>query len=275
MREHTFDAHGVVINYAEGASSGPPLLFLHGFTFHWRHIRSVLPFFTPEWHVFASDMRGHGKSGRAERYRLVDYAVDSIALLREQIGEPAVLVGTSLGANVAAVIAWTAPELVQAIILEDPTIFNYPPSETEELATWEELRRLLDDISELAAIIRADRSLVALRRAVALRNPNNHEVALRSRALHLHRLDPRAIDEAVTGGDLDGYEPDFGAITCPVLLLRADPSVGSLCSDRGLKTAREQIADLTVVEMSGAGHVIRATHPLEFVRRTTTFLDTI
>ena len=67
------------------------------------------------WHVYAPDLRGHGASSWTPgRYRLWDYAADMVSLLERVIGEPAVIVGHSLGGEVAIIVASERPDLVRA-----------------------------------------------------------------------------------------------------------------------------------------------------------------
>ena len=64
MKETAFDTGKVRINYAEGPSSGPPLVLLHGGSAWWQDFTPIIPDLASHWHLFAPDLRGHGKSGR-------------------------------------------------------------------------------------------------------------------------------------------------------------------------------------------------------------------
>ena len=75
----------------------------------------------PEWHVFACDLRGHGRSGHvADRYLMADYIADTVAFVRGVLTEPAVLIGSSLGGLIALGVGAAVPELVRAVVLLDP-----------------------------------------------------------------------------------------------------------------------------------------------------------
>ena len=51
------------INYAEGPmTTVPPLLLIHGISGRWQDWSRVFDGFAADWHVFAIDLRGHGKS---------------------------------------------------------------------------------------------------------------------------------------------------------------------------------------------------------------------
>ena len=64
LSEKSFDTGELPLNYAEGPTSGPPLVLLHGLTGWWHAWEPCLPQLTPTWHVYAVDLRGHGQSGR-------------------------------------------------------------------------------------------------------------------------------------------------------------------------------------------------------------------
>src|SRR5438105_3003174 len=77
LTEHTFDTGTVTINYAEGRSGGPPLVLLHGGSTRWQSSLPIIPELSRHWHLYAPDLRGHGKSGRTPgRYRLEHYVAE-------------------------------------------------------------------------------------------------------------------------------------------------------------------------------------------------------
>ena len=67
LTEKTFDAGEIVINFAEGEAAGPPLVMLHGSTLRWQTFGNFIPTLEQSWHIYACDLRGHGKSGRASQ----------------------------------------------------------------------------------------------------------------------------------------------------------------------------------------------------------------
>ena len=108
------------INVAEGPRSGPALLALHGGSSRWQAYEALLEPLAHRWHIFAPDLRGHGASSWTPgRYRLWDYAADMISLLERVIGEPAAIVGHSLGGEVAIIVAAERPDLARAVIAID------------------------------------------------------------------------------------------------------------------------------------------------------------
>ena len=124
MNERMFGTSaGVGLHLASAREGGPPVLLLHGVTRRWQDWLTVLPGLAPRWQAFALDLRGHGKSDRTPgAYRIADYVPDVVDFLRRGLDEPAIVIGHSLGANVAAAAAAEAPERVRALVLEDPPL---------------------------------------------------------------------------------------------------------------------------------------------------------
>jgi pimeloyl-ACP methyl ester carboxylesterase len=93
LKEHSFKAGPVTLNYVEGPETGPPLVLLHGGSARWQAFESIMPELAARWHLYGPDLRGHGQSGRAAAngYRLQDYSADIVAFLRAQVQEPAML----------------------------------------------------------------------------------------------------------------------------------------------------------------------------------------
>ncbi|MGA5225772.1 alpha/beta fold hydrolase [Streptomyces koyangensis] len=97
------------------APAAPTLVLLHpGWTDHalWSE---VVPLFAARHRVIAPDARGHGASANASRpFRQCD---DLAALLRHLGTGPAVLIGCSMGADLAVATALEHPDLVRALVL--------------------------------------------------------------------------------------------------------------------------------------------------------------
>lgn len=116
INEQAFHTGVVTINYAEGPPSGPPLVLLHGGSARWQSFDTIIPDLAVRWHLYAPDLRGHGKSGRVQgHYRLQDYAEDIIAFLQQCLSEPVYLIGHSLGGMVALLVAAQCPDYVRQL----------------------------------------------------------------------------------------------------------------------------------------------------------------
>lgn len=89
VRERLFETGTVVINYAEGPPTGPLFVIRHGGSTRWQYASAFIEALLPRYHVYAPDLRGHGKSGWAPgSYRLRHFAVDIAAFISDVAGEP-------------------------------------------------------------------------------------------------------------------------------------------------------------------------------------------
>lgn len=121
LSEKFFDTGEVVLNYAEGPDNGPPLLLIHGFPRWWKDFQPIIPELSKNYHVFALDLRGHGKSGRVKgHYTLRDYSRDITALLENLIQRPVILFGHSLGGWISLMVASKEPAIGALIIGDSP-----------------------------------------------------------------------------------------------------------------------------------------------------------
>ncbi|MBK9926742.1 MAG: alpha/beta hydrolase [Anaerolineales bacterium] len=91
-------------------------------------VRSEYRFLVPElvkagYRVVTMDVRGHGETSTGwDDYSVVGIGDDILALIRELGGEPAVIVGASVGGGAAIWSAVEAPDLVKGMILVDPFV---------------------------------------------------------------------------------------------------------------------------------------------------------
>ena len=116
FREASFDTGKVVLNYAESPAAGTALVMLHGGAGRWQLYSGMLAELAERCHVYAPDLRGHGRSGWVPwGYTILEYVEDISAFLREVSG-PAVLMGHSLGGIIAVATAQACPDLVRALI---------------------------------------------------------------------------------------------------------------------------------------------------------------
>jgi pimeloyl-ACP methyl ester carboxylesterase len=81
-------------------------------------------------------------------------------------------------------------------------------------------------------------------------------------ATSLHQLDPDMLAAVLKGpaSMVEGYEPEvlLPAITCPVLLMQADPAQGSALPDDEVKLALKLLRHATHVRMDGLTHALHA-----------------
>jgi pimeloyl-ACP methyl ester carboxylesterase len=118
---------GVTLNVMERPGSGTPVVCLHGIWDWWRYFR---PLVTDDGtlsgrQLVMLDLRGHGESSKPDdpsEYGWDDYAADVTALIRQEGYARVTLLGHSLGALTALLVAAELPERVETLILEDPPL---------------------------------------------------------------------------------------------------------------------------------------------------------
>jgi 3-oxoadipate enol-lactonase len=101
-----------------GSPDRPAMVLLHGASADgdtWEEFAGRFG----DWHRIAPDLRGHGRSPRAEAYSFDLFADDLHGLLDAFDVEQAVLVGHSMGGVVAYRYAERHPERVAAMVLEE------------------------------------------------------------------------------------------------------------------------------------------------------------
>ena len=284
MREEAFrTAAGMMLNVADDGRPAPPVLLLHGVTRRWQDWLCVFPHLLGRWRAIGVDLRGHGQSDRAVgAYRIADYVPDLVDFLRFGLDEPAIVIGHSLGGNLAAAVAAEAPDRVRALVLEDPPLGMAGPrlAETPFLETFHIfIRHAGSDrpITEIADAL-ADARVTppgcdSPVRLGEVRDP----VSLRFTASCLKCLDPGVLGVPIDGRWLDGSDIDstLRRIECPTLLIQADTTFGGILPDREAIEAASLIRDCLHVKLPGLGHNIHTGATEAMIRLVVPFLASL
>jgi pimeloyl-ACP methyl ester carboxylesterase len=157
---------------AASAQPGRTLVLLHGLASNltrWSEFVEQTSL-TARWNVLRVDLRGHGDSPTRGRIGLERWCGDLAAILDREAYSRAVLVGHSLGAQVALQFAARYPERTAGLILIDPLFQQALHGQ----ATW---------LARLAPVFRVGAALVRALNAIGLQRA------------HLAPLDLRELDE--------------------------------------------------------------------------------
>ena len=251
------EANWVRLHYTRTGGEKPPLVLAHGVTDDGRCWTPVAEALAPDYDVVMVDARGHGCSDAPEGgYDPATQAADLDGLIAALgLRRPAVL-GHSMGAATALVLAGTFPDTLGAILLEDPPAWWLEQPDTPDWAAFLERRRR--QLFERKCQGRDE--LVVERRA---ESPHWTEAELVPWAeaklrvsLHvLEVLDPRMparVDWAV-----------LRRIACPALLITADPARGGIVTAEATAALRGLVPHVRVAHVSEAGHNI---HRDQFAR---------
>jgi len=250
-----------------GPAGAPLLLLIHGVTRCGQEWEQLIPPLARDWRVTALDQRGHGASPRAESYLVMDYVDDAVQLVREELREPVVVLGHSLGAMVAAALAAEAPEFVRGMVLEDPPYhtmgnrINGSAWQAQFQGMHEAARRggTVEELTDSLAGIWIPTKDGGVKRLGELRD----RASLQWSATCLAQLDPEVLTPIIEGRWLDGYETAdiLPRISCPVLLLQGDPSAGGALTDEDARFALHHMTHCRLQRFPGVSHQIHRTQP--------------
>lgn len=131
MQERVINVEGGTLHYFTNGKSGRPLFFLHGAGLDHRMFAAQYPAFDQEYTLFAWDARGHGRSAGAQGFSVDLLVKDLLAVLDHEGIDRAMLIGQSMGGNLAQEVALRHPERVDALVVIDATRNN------QRLLSWE------------------------------------------------------------------------------------------------------------------------------------------
>ncbi|HEV7711637.1 MAG TPA: alpha/beta fold hydrolase, partial [Asanoa sp.] len=120
----------IVLRYFdEGDPAAAPVVLLHGggsSAATWDRFAAALV--AAGRRTIAVDLRGHGGSSRAASYPLAGFADDITGLLDGLGLDRVALVGHSLGAHAASLVAQRQPDRVTHLVLEEPPVPSRGPA---------------------------------------------------------------------------------------------------------------------------------------------------
>ena len=257
--------NGVSLHIAEdGNPDGPVVMFLHGITSCTDTWDWALPDLVADHRVLRLDFRGHGDSSRAPgTYSFANCLADAIAACEQVVGGPSVLVGHSLGGGTAAALAQQRPDLVRAVVLEDPAIFTgtLTPDDGEPNALVGVFAMMRETIPMLqAGGVTVDALVGILEQSPSLDGglfkDSLHADAIHAMAVAMLQLDASVLDPVLSGQMDHVYDPN-SPIPVPGIVLAGDeasPDTIVRAPEKALLAQHSPQLDVRVV--AGAGHLI-------------------
>jgi len=259
-----------------GDSGAPTFIYLHGWGDSGATFQFVVDALQNDWHVVAPDWRGFGRSVvECSSYWFPDYLADLHALLDVYSpGEPARIVGHSMGANVAGLYAGAMPENVRAFV----NVEGFGLTDSDSNAAPQRYRQWLEQSQSLPVFsVYQDRHVLATK--IAKRNPRMSAaqadfvarewgVEKEDGQLHLRADVRHKLPNPVLYRRAEA-EACWRAITADVLLVSGGASYLALDS-------RQEEADTwpraSTVEIPGAGHMLHFEKPTELALVLEAFL---
>lgn len=252
-----------------GLPDGPPMVFLHGLTDSGAGWPGAERHWGPTYSVLALDQRGHGTSPRFTDDQLRGHPgevmVDDAIAVLEQLDEPVVLIGHSLGGAVALTVGVRRPDLVRGLVLEDPAPLG-PDDPQQDPARGAEF---LDGL-RAGREARDDEKLFEVRRAAHPDWPED-ELLVTGRAEQ--QVDVRYLAH----GDLKPttrWPVLFAQVRVPTLLVtgdRLDEVVVTEELERGILDLGNPAVE--VVRLAGAAHCVRREAPEAYYATVDAFLS--
>ena len=226
----TFHHDGIDLHYERhGSPDGLPVVLLHGLSSCGATYVELLAALGDRVDAYTLDFRGHGQSARASgTYVGAKYSADVRAFLAQVVGRPVFLAGHSLGGVHTFSVAQSSPELVRGAFCEDPPLYFCYQDNFEASPYAKVFPKVRDAMRALKATnptreqVRSD---IAAQPSPCGGFTADHstDAAMEARVDAFLGCDPDVWDRAITGGALDGYDPDR-PVTVPLTVLRADPA---------------------------------------------------
>lgn len=260
-------ANGVRLHYTRTGGDKPPVVLAHGVTdsgLCWAPLTEALE---SDYDLIMVDARGHGQSTTSDAGFGPEVQAEDLAGLIAALGlrKPAVL-GHSMGAATAIVLAGSYPDVPGSILLEDPPAW---------WTDWYETREAGDRVSMMRdqAIARKRMPREELLADQRQRHPRWSEAELHhwadaKQAVRLEvmnvfdRSNPKRVDWAQT----------LSRIICPTLLIVADPEQGAIVTERSAAEFTALVPQTEVVHIADAGHNIRRDQFARYVEVIRAFL---
>ena len=246
------DADGLRLHYTRTGGGKPPLLLAHGVTddgLCWSRVTAQL---ARDYDVIMVDARGHGRSDAPEGgYDPGRQAEDLAAVIATlDLQKPAIL-GHSMGAATALVLAGTHPNIPGAILLEDPPSWWTPWFDSADgEARRAEMRTRFLGLKE-----KSRETLLADQRA---EQPDWDESELEPWADAKQRFSPNVLEVIAQDNPRHVDWPAIlPRITCPALLIVSDPDLGGIVDDQSAAALKALVPQLEIAHVAGAGHNIR------------------
>lgn len=246
------DANGVAVHYTRTGGNKPVVVLAHGVTdmgLCWSPLARELE---NDFDLIMVDARGHGQSAAPAGSYGPDVQAEDLAGLITALGleKPAVL-GHSMGAGTALVLAGAHPELVGSILLEDPPAWWtewYDTPDARELVTDMKARALSYKSLTRDGVLAAGREGRPEWSDAELQPWADSKAAFSPNVLVVFEPNNRAnVDWPVT----------LGRISCPVLLIIADAERGGIVTPELADALHALVPQTEVAYIPGAGHNIR------------------
>lgn len=208
---------GARIHYTRaGDLANPAVVLLHGVQVSgvmWLRTAQALE---ADYHIIMPDSRGHGQSSTMTPNSVL--ADDVAGLLRALNVENPVVVGHSMGADVAGRFAAAYP--TRAVMLVDPALRSFGPPPSDEIPAY--MQPVIDAMNALKSQTHAER-LITAQRLLPPGTPPLHEADYVSFVEGMAQFDMNTFRAFGAITPLFADSATIARITAPIILLTARP----------------------------------------------------
>ncbi len=252
MKRAYLQLPGIRLACVDFGGDGPGLLLLHGLMGRATTWASTAGWLVPHYHVVALDQRGHGWSDKPDNaYSREAYVGDAAAAIQTLDLGPAVVIGHSMGALNAWVLAARHPDLVRGIVLEDKSANRCTQADLQAWRDWFDSWPV--PFQSLAEVRRYYTEENSPRDGdffiEVMRESENGYYPMFSYDHMLQTLDDWATHD---------YAPELDRVQCPALVVK-----GSLSAQKAsdLRAMARRLPKGRYTQVEGAGHVVHYDQP--------------
>jgi pimeloyl-ACP methyl ester carboxylesterase len=243
-----------------GHGNKPVLVLLHGFSDNGMCWMPVALALEEKFDVIMPDARGHGLSVRVQPGVQTDGTADAAGFIEALDLKKPIVGGHSMGGITATELGARFPELVSALILEDPAWIDPtpedPPLHRNPFFEW--LTNLegasLDEV-------------IAMGKETSPNWPEDEFPAWAESKIQLDKNVFGSVNVRKPWREL------VAAFACPALLITADVEAGAIVTPEIAQEALSLSPYLKVAPIPNAGHNIRRENYPAFMDAVTDFLD--
>ena len=247
------------MSYLSLGDAGPAIVFVHGWSSFKEIWWSTLLALAPYARCFAPDLPGHGDTPLQGSVQMRQVAARVVNFCAARGLDSIVLVGHSMGGNVALELALAHPDLLERLVLVDPA------AEPADMPSF--TRSYLDPLGGWAAL-RASMALARPLGFVGFRVPHAHGGGLVLTAIrrvsYMARHDADALRALLGGMFTNPLGPRLADVRVPTVVMSGefDPLVPPPLSRR----VADSIPGARYVVIRGAAHNPMDERPQEFAR---------
>ncbi|GCD91607.1 alpha/beta fold hydrolase [Nocardioides sp. LS1] len=248
--------------YYDTAEDKPIIVLLHGLAGYAREWGATIEALRDEWCVVSVEQRGHGSSTRRpDDVSRAAYVEDVVAVLDHLDVDTVPVVGQSMGAHTAMLLAAAHPERVDRLVMVEGGLGGDSPAATSSVGDWLASWPVpFADRDEFLAFFKTTRMVAEV-----------WADGLDERADGLWpQWDPVTLTRALTHVHEREHLEEWSQVHAPTLLVRGEH--GSL-PDRQVESMCALRPETEVAVIAGAGHDVHLEAVEPWLRVLTRFLD--